>query len=74
MQPQQKVIDGVTSDTDTCCATDHRETLLTGAAIAIDAKSWPDVVVWSPWTSMDCYKHFVLRRERGVQARYSGAW
>ena len=30
-----------------------------GAAVAIDAKGWPDVVVWSPWTSMDCYKHFV---------------
>ena len=29
-----------------------------GAAIAIDAKGWPDVVVWNPHTDMDCYKSF----------------
>jgi len=30
----------------------------TGAAISIDAKGWPDVVVWNPHEGMACYKSF----------------
>jgi len=29
-----------------------------GAAITIDAKGWPDVVVWNPHTEMESYKSF----------------
>ena len=31
---------------------------LAGAAISIDAKGWPDVVVWNPHEGMACYKSF----------------
>eukprot|EP00963_Diacronema_lutheri_P003714 scaffold287_cov337-Pavlova_lutheri.AAC.77 len=31
----------------------------TGAAVAIQSRGWKDVVVWSPWTAMDCYESFV---------------
>lgn len=31
----------------------------TGAAVNIQSRGWKDVVVWSPWTSMDCYESFV---------------
>ena len=32
----------------------------TGAAVAITSSTWSEVVVWSPWTSMEaCYKEFV---------------
>jgi glucose-6-phosphate 1-epimerase len=30
----------------------------TGAAVGITSSEWNDVVVWSPWTDMDCYKSF----------------
>jgi glucose-6-phosphate 1-epimerase len=30
----------------------------TGAAVAITSSEWSDVVVWSPWTDMDCYQSF----------------
>lgn len=34
--------------------------LPTGAAVAIDATGWEDVVVWNPHTTMkDCYERFV---------------
>lgn len=29
-----------------------------GAAVGITSSEWNDVVVWSPWTDMDCYKSF----------------
>lgn len=29
-----------------------------GAAVAVSSSNWSDVVVWSPWTDMDCYKSF----------------
>lgn len=29
-----------------------------GAAVAITASEWDDVVVWTPWTDMDCYRSF----------------
>ena len=42
-------------------ARDHVELDVgTGAAVAITSNNWSDVVVWSPWTSMEaCYKEFV---------------
>jgi glucose-6-phosphate 1-epimerase len=41
-------------------ARDHVELDVgTGAAVAITSNKWSDVVVWSPWTSMEaCYKEF----------------
>lgn len=41
-------------------ARDHVELDVgTGAAVAITSNRWDDVVVWSPWTSMEaCYKEF----------------
>jgi glucose-6-phosphate 1-epimerase len=41
-------------------AKDHVELDVgTGAAVAITSNNWGDVVVWSPWTSMEaCYKEF----------------
>eukprot|EP00208_Stichococcus_sp_RCC1054_P003283 CAMPEP_0206138546 /NCGR_PEP_ID=MMETSP1473-20131121/3398_1 /ASSEMBLY_ACC=CAM_ASM_001109 /TAXON_ID=1461547 /ORGANISM="Stichococcus sp, Strain RCC1054" /LENGTH=342 /DNA_ID=CAMNT_0053532011 /DNA_START=90 /DNA_END=1118 /DNA_ORIENTATION=- len=30
----------------------------TGAAVAVTSSEWSDVVVWTPWTDMDCYKSF----------------
>jgi glucose-6-phosphate 1-epimerase len=41
-------------------ARDHVELDVgTGAAVSITSQNWPDVVVWSPWTSMEaCYKEF----------------
>ncbi|KAL4552757.1 hypothetical protein Ndes2526B_g02667 [Nannochloris sp. 'desiccata'] len=41
-------------------ARDHVELDVgTGAAVGITSNSWSDVVVWSPWTSMEaCYKEF----------------
>ena len=26
--------------------------------MAVTSSEWPDVVVWNPWDSMDCYKSF----------------
>ncbi|KAI7846343.1 hypothetical protein COHA_000180 [Chlorella ohadii] len=31
----------------------------TGAAVTITSNKWSDVVVWSPWDVMDCYRSFV---------------
>jgi len=30
-----------------------------GRIVSIGFEGWPDAVVWSPWTDMDCYQEFV---------------
>lgn len=40
----------------------------TGAAVAVRSSNWSDVVVWSPWTDMECYKSFACVENAKVKS------